>query len=104
MALAQAARADVLVHFTARRGCYVNGHYSRSKKCRLPSVAAYKSAFKRFHAQFPTVKTFGVWNEGNHVSQPTAKNPKRAAQFFLAARAACGNCTSSPPTSSTSAA
>jgi hypothetical protein len=93
MALAQATRADVLVHFTARRGCYVRGRYSRSKKCRLPTVRAYTSAFKRFHTRFPAVKTFGVWNEANHVSQPTAKNPRRAAQYFLAARKACRTCT-----------
>jgi hypothetical protein len=93
MAAAKAAHADVLVHFTARRGCYTNGRYSRSKVCRLPSVATYKKSFTRFHKRFPTIKTFGVWNEANHVSQPTAKNPQRAAQFFLAARAACGNCT-----------
>ena len=27
--------------------------------------------------------TYGAWNEANHVSQPTAKNPKLAAQYFL---------------------
>jgi hypothetical protein len=93
MAAATAARSDVLVHFTARTGCYRNGSYSRSAKCRLPSVAAYRTAFKRFRTRFPAVRTYGVWNEGNHVSQPTAHNPKRAAQFFLAARSLCRSCT-----------
>jgi hypothetical protein len=90
---ARTAGADVFVHFTARRGCFRSGRYSRSKVCRAPSVKAYTSAFKRFRREYPFVRTFGVWNEANHVSQPIARNPKRAAQYFLAARKACGRCT-----------
>ncbi len=90
---AQAARADVFVHFTARRGCFRSGRYSRAKACRAPSVKAYMSAFNRFRREYPFVRTFGVWNEGNHVSQPVARNPRRAAQYFLAARKACRGCT-----------
>jgi hypothetical protein len=86
------AGADVLVHFTARRGCYTNGRYSKRKVCRAPSVGTYKSVFKRFRREYPSVKTFGAWNEGNHVSQPVSKNPKRAAQYFLAARSLCRSC------------
>jgi hypothetical protein len=92
MKRAQAAGADVLVHFTAKRGCYNNGKYSKRKACRAPSVATYKSSFKRFHKQYPWVKTYGAWNEGNHISQPVAHNPKRAAQYFLAARSLCRSC------------
>ena len=86
------AGADVLVHFTSRRGCYNNGRYSKRKVCRAPSVRAYKSSFKRFQKLYPWVKTYGAWNEGNHVSQPVARNPKRAAQYFLAARSLCRSC------------
>jgi hypothetical protein len=94
MQQARAARADVLVHFTARRGCFSNsGRYSRSKACRAPSVKAYTSSFKRFRRAYPFVKTVGVWNEANHVSQPINRNPRRAAQYFLAARKACRSCT-----------
>ena len=94
MAAARAARADVLVHFSARRGCFSNrGRYSRSKVCRAPSVKTYTSSFKRFRKAYPFVKTLGVWNEANHVSQPINRNPKRAAQYFLAARKACSSCT-----------
>jgi len=84
--------ADVLVHFTARRGCYNNGKYSKRKVCRAPSVAKYKYAFKRLRREYPFVKTIGVWNEGNHSSQPVYRNPKRAAQYFLAARRQCRSC------------
>jgi hypothetical protein len=92
MKRAQAAGADVLVHFTARRGCYVNGRYSKRKSCRAPSVRAYRSAFRRFQTLYPWVKTYGAWNEANHESQPVARNPKRAAQYFLAARSLCRSC------------
>jgi hypothetical protein len=90
---AQADGAEVLVHFTARRGCYTNGRYSRKKVCRAPSVRTYTKSFKRFRAAFPEADTFGVWNEGNHVSQPTARKPRLAAKYFLAARSACRSCT-----------
>jgi hypothetical protein len=90
---ANADGAEVLVHFTAKRGCYKNGRYSRKKSCRAPSVRAYRSQFKRFRKRFPANKVFGVWNEGNHVSQPIARKPRLAAKYFLAARSACRSCT-----------
>ena len=105
MNAARAAKQDVLVAFTARRGCY-NGRYSRSKACRAPSASAYKSAFLRFDRQYNWVKTYSAWNEVNHVSQPTAKSPKLAARYYNvaaplhAARATSG---SSPRTCSTRA-
>jgi hypothetical protein len=92
MKRSQLAGADVLVHFTSRRGCYNKGRYSKRKACRAPSVRAYKSSFKRFRKLYPWVKTFGAWNEGNHSSQPVARNPKRAAQYFLSARSLCRSC------------
>jgi hypothetical protein len=93
MNAAKADGTEVLVHFTARRGCYRSGHYSSSKKCRAPSVSKYTKMFKRFRAKFPESKTFGVWNEGNHVSQPLFNKPRLAAKYFLAARKACRSCT-----------
>jgi len=90
---AEQAGAEVLVHFTARRGCYSDGRYSRSRKCRAPSVRTYRSAFKRFRREYPSTRTFGVWNEANHVSQPLVRKPTLAARYFLAARKACRSCT-----------
>ena len=89
---ARAKNQDVLVMFTARRGCYANGKYSKSSACRAPSKAAYTTAFKKFKAAFPWVKTYAPWNEANHVSQPTAKSPKRAADYYAAMRANCKGC------------
>jgi hypothetical protein len=92
MNAARARKQDVLVMFTARRGCYSDGRYSRSSACRAPSKSAYTRAFKKFKAAFPWVRTYAPWNEANHVSQPTAKSPKRAADYYAALRANCKGC------------
>ncbi len=92
MAAARSARQDVLVHFSAHRGCFNNGRYSRSKACKLPSVSSYTKLFKAFKKRYSYVKTYGVWNEANHVSQPTEKNPRRAAQFYTALKRNCRGC------------
>src|SRR4051794_39730509 len=84
---------EVFVTFTASRGCWNNGRYSRKKHCRAPSAAAYRKSFKAFRAAFPYVKTFAAWNEANHVSQPTAHSPKRAASYYNVLRSACHGCT-----------
>ncbi len=63
------------------------------KKAKLPSVAAYTAEVKKIVAEFRPlgVKEWGVWNEANHASQPTYKDPKRAAQFFKAMYTAVGS-------------
>jgi hypothetical protein len=83
MAKARFAKQDVLVTFTARRGCYLpSGRYSKKKTCRAPSTKAYKKAFLGFDKAFPWVKTYSAWNEINHKSQPTFKSPKKAAGYY----------------------
>ncbi len=88
MLRARAARQDVLVTFTARRGCYLpSGRYSKAKVCRAPSASAYRNAFGMFDAKFPWVKTYSAWNEINHKSQPTFKSPRTAAGYYNVLRA-----------------
>ena len=83
MALARQARQDVLVTFTARRGCYsARGRYSKKKACRAPSTKAFRKSFRRFDKAYPFVKTYSAWNEVNHKSQPTFKSPGRAAAYY----------------------
>jgi hypothetical protein len=93
MSAARAHKQEVLVMFTARRGCYSKGKYSKSSACRAPSKKTYTTAFKKFKAAYPWVKTYAPWNEANHVSQPTAKSPKRAADYYAALKANCKGCT-----------
>src|SRR5690606_25017072 len=57
--------------------------------CALPSVAEYRRNVKRFLATFPWVKLVSPWNEVNHSTQPTSRNPGRAAQFTEVARKLC---------------
>jgi hypothetical protein len=88
MLRARAARQDVLVTFTARRGCYLpSGRYSKARVCRAPSASAYRDAFGMFDAKFPWVKTYSAWNEINHKSQPTFKSPRKAAGYYNVLRA-----------------
>ena len=83
MGRARAAKQDVLVTFTARRGCYLpSGRYSKAKACRAPSAKAYRKAFLAFDKKFPWVKTYSAWNEINHKSQPTFKSPAKAAGYY----------------------
>jgi hypothetical protein len=60
--------------------------------CRAPSVSAYKNAFLSFRRRWPNLKVVTVWNEANHRSQPTFKNPKRAAQYYNVVRGYCRGC------------
>ena len=83
MSAARASGAQVLVHFSHSR---VSGRVSK-----LPSPRAYGAAVRKFLKRWPT-KTVGVWNEANHCSQPTCRNPKRAAQYFLAMKKVCKGC------------
>jgi hypothetical protein len=83
MTRARLYKQDVLVTFTARRGCYsASGRYSKKKACKAPTPKAYRKAFLAFDKTHPWVKTYSAWNEINHKSQPTFKSPKRAAQYY----------------------
>lgn len=93
MAESRRAGVEVLVHFNSRRGCFVNGRYlKRVARCKAPSVSTYKTAVKTFANRFPYVKTYGAWNEANHISQPTFRRPKLAAQYYKALRQVCRRC------------
>lgn len=60
--------------------------------CTLPSVAEYVAAFRAFRTQHPDVRSFTPWNEANHKTQPTFRNPARAAGYYRAIRTRCGGC------------
>jgi hypothetical protein len=93
MAGAQADGVRPLVSFNYSRGCFADNKIPKRPECRLPSVATYTKAFKAFRTRYPFVKDISPWNEINHFSQPTSKNPKRAAQFTMAAKKNCRGCT-----------
>ena len=93
MNAARAHKQEVLVTFSATRGCFVNNRYSKKKACKAPSQKAYKAAVKGFRKEFPYAKTFTPWNEVNHVSQPTYRKPALAAKYYKTLKSACKGCT-----------
>ena len=87
LAEAQAARVEPLISFNVALGSACP-----RRPCKLPSVRQYTRAFKAFRKRWPQVKVVNPWNEANHRSQPTFKNPKRAAQFYNVVKKNCRRC------------
>ncbi len=93
------AAADAYVNRARAAGAQVFMHVSSNnltrRRAKLPSVKTYRRKVKALVDRYRPqgVRTWGPMNEANHDSQPTWKNPKRAAQFFLAMRSMCRGCT-----------
>jgi hypothetical protein len=87
VAQARKAHVRVLMH--------ISTNDLRHKRAHLPSTKSYRKWVGRLvrHFRHKGVKEWGVWNEANHKSQPTYKNPKRAAQYFKVMRKVCHRCT-----------
>ena len=91
--------AATFVRAANARGVKVLMHIStdniKSGTPRLPSVAAYRKSVGALVRIFKPqgVTEWGAWNEANHKTQPTSKNPRRAAQFFGEMRRLCKGCT-----------
>lgn len=67
-------------------------NHSAAEPRKLPSVGEYRQALTTLLARYPGIKTVSPWNEANHHTQPTSRNPKRAAQYFNATRSICRGC------------
>ena len=72
---------------------FITFAHSRVHPERLPSVAEYTADVRAFRRRYPGVTTYAPWNEINHRSQPTARAPERAAEYYNALRRECGGCT-----------
>lgn len=81
---ANATGVEPLVSFEHARGdasvCKKKSNHSLPQ-CVLPTLEEYAENIRAFLVRFPTVKVISPWNEWNHFTQPTSRNPKRAAQF-----------------------
>ncbi|MDA0166019.1 hypothetical protein OM076_37490 [Solirubrobacter ginsenosidimutans] len=82
MNAARARGQDVLVTFTAHRGCFDGRVYAPDPACRAPSARAYREAIRTFDDRFPWVRTYSAWNEVNHISQPTFTSPNLAVRYY----------------------
>ena len=90
LAIAKANGVEALVHFAQSTGSRCA--HGATRRCKLPTVKQYTKAFKAFRKRYKSIRIIGVWNEANVRSQPTFKNPKRAAQFFNVVRKYCRGC------------
>lgn len=96
---AKLAQADAFVRAARKARVKVFMHISdsdfRRNKGKLPSVKEYKRSVGKLVKRYKRlgVREWGVWNEANHDSQSTYRNPKRAAQYFVAMRSICRGCT-----------
>jgi Glycosyl hydrolase catalytic core len=89
MAGARAAGVTPLVTFEHARGdaTICNRRKNRKKaQCKLPTAKQYEKSLRAFKKLFPAVRNVVAWNEINHFTQPTYKNPKAAAKFTTIAR------------------
>jgi hypothetical protein len=93
------AQADKFVNAANAAGVKTLLHIStsdlRPKKAKLPSVASYRAKVGALVAHYRAmgITDWGVWNEANHVTQPTYKSPRRAASFYKAFRKfRCAGC------------
>jgi hypothetical protein len=84
---ARAARVEPLVSFSQSVGSACP-----RRPCKLPTVGEFTRAFRAFRKRWPFVRVISPWNEANHRSQPTFKNPKRAAQYYNVVRKLCRGC------------
>jgi hypothetical protein len=87
LAAARRAGVEPFVQFTR-----ATNSRCPSAPCSLPTVAEYAAAFRDFRERFPWVTVLGIWNEANHPSQPTSRDPSAAAGYYRAARALCPDC------------
>jgi hypothetical protein len=87
LAQTRAAHVEPLISFSQSVGSACP-----KRPCKLPSVSEFTRAFKAFRRRWPQVKVISPWNEANHRSQPTFKNPKRAAQYYNVVRSLCRGC------------
>jgi hypothetical protein len=92
---AQASGVEPLVTFEHARGgaeiCKSRANRNK-RQCKLPTPARYEGNLRLFLARFPFVKTIAPFNEINHFTQPTSRNPKAAARFTDIVRKNCPTC------------
>jgi hypothetical protein len=90
IAAANAAGVEPLIAFEHSRGAAEGCRTDRSMpQCRLPSAAEYEQNIRQFLLTYPTVRVIAPWNEANHFTQPTLRNPKMAARFTDIATRVC---------------
>ncbi len=89
MAAARAAGTRPLIAF--------DRSYSPRFDKRAPTPAQFRTIVRRVRARYPWVRQYTPWNEANYVSQPTARKPRLAADYWRILREECRGCTVTSP-------
>ena len=94
MNAAHAAKQDVLVEFTARRGCFVERQVlgRRRRPARRPT-SAYKAAVTRFHNSSRTPRSSRRGTRSTTSPSRRTRSPKLAARYYKAMKSVCKKCT-----------
>jgi hypothetical protein len=90
----EAADLDLWMQGAAAAGVepLISFNHSEVNPKKLPTVLEFKQSLSMLLAKYPYIKVFSPWNEANHKSQPTVSNPRRAAEYYNAARQMCKGC------------
>lgn len=88
LAAARGAGVTPLVSFE-----HALGDQCPDQPCTLPSDGEYAAAIGAFRARYPTITTLSPWNEANHKTQPTYKDPLQAAVYWRIVKRQCKGCT-----------
>jgi len=64
---------------------------------RAPSPGQDLHAFLAFRKLFPWVREFSPWDEANHATQPTARNPRLGAEYYNVIASHCPGCEVTAP-------
>src|SRR3954466_8671908 len=93
---ADAAGVEPLVAIEHTRGDASKGILKKNYRPPMgkpPSAKAYEGGPRAFFTGFPGVHVIAPWNEANHFTQPTSRDPKAAAKFTDIAAKVCPGCT-----------
>ena len=88
LAAAGAAGVTPLIAFE-----HAAGDQCPDRPCTLPSDGEYRTAIAAFRARYPTITTLSPWNEANHKTQPTYRDPLQAAVYYGIVKRLCRGCT-----------
>jgi hypothetical protein len=86
---ARAAGAKILITFNHSR--------RRGRELKAPTRLQLIREFRKVRRRYPEIKTFQVWNEANHGTQPVWKKPGLAASYYNSMRRTCPECTITAP-------
>lgn len=75
----------------------IDRSWTNPSKTKRPTVKQYSALISWLKGRYPWWNTLTPWNEANYHLQPTAKDPRAAFDYWVAAKKACKGCTVTSP-------